>query len=226
LDYEHPCVLLLDDDPSVQKIIERTTQQKVLSLHNSKELTSALDADFEPIISFVDVHLDNSENGLDCIPSLKQKWPYRPIIVVTSDSNESIVAEALSSGADDFIYKPIHPKELLARMQIRLEELGKREFRENIVFGDITLNIAQKTITKDKQKIFISPIELNVLLTLISAHSTIVPRQALKRKCWAEINVSDNALNRKLYETRKLLTDLKSKVTIKTIYGSGFAIKE
>jgi hypothetical protein len=47
----------------------------------------------------------------------------------------------------------------------------------------------------------------------------------MKRRCWGQIFVSDNALNRKLHEVRRTIRDLSSQVNIRTLYGTGFMIE-
>ena len=47
----------------------------------------------------------------------------------------------------------------------------------------------------------------------------------MKRKCWGQIYVSDNALNRKLHEVRRALKEISQIVTIRTIYGTGFVLE-
>jgi DNA-binding winged helix-turn-helix (wHTH) protein len=47
----------------------------------------------------------------------------------------------------------------------------------------------------------------------------------MKRKCWGQIYVSDNALNRKLHEVRRALKEISNVVSIRTLYGTGFVLE-
>lgn len=57
-------------------------------------------------------------NGLQLIERIRKKseWQHVPIIMLTSDSNERDIEEALASGANDYIVKPFNPRELTARL--------------------------------------------------------------------------------------------------------------
>ncbi|MFK7822840.1 MAG: response regulator transcription factor [Oligoflexales bacterium] len=218
-------IIVLDDDPMIEKIIGSATGKPTQNFDSIKSLESQVDS-LNPIALFVDVHLGLKESGLDILPSLKIKWPFAPIIVITNDRDENAVGDALAAGADDFIYKPINAKELVARLQARLGELAKREAREVIKIGDVTVDTAHRVIANlDGHHRYLSPTEMNLLTCLLDAHGTVVRRDAMKRKCWGQIYVSDNALNRKLHEVRRALKEISQIVTIRTIYGTGFVLE-
>ncbi len=214
----------LDDDPLVHRLLESSIGKKSLFFTNTKDLLVKAN-EIEPIAVFVDIHLGIDDNGLDILPKLRQNWPFCPIIVITEDKDDDCIGQALASGADDFIRKPITPKEVVARLQARLDELAKREAKELLQISDITIDTSHRMISNDngKQR-YLSPTEMNLLTCLLNAHGTVVKRDVIKRKCWGQIYVSDNALNRKLHEVRRILKELSSSVVIRTIYGTGFIL--
>ena len=58
-------------------------------------------------------------NGLQLLAHIRQKagWQHVPIIMLTADSNERDIEQALAAGANDYIVKPFNPRELTARLQ-------------------------------------------------------------------------------------------------------------
>jgi len=216
-------VVILDDDPLVQAIIESATGKKSL-FFPSIAACKANWTQLHPFCFFVDVHL-GMENGLDLLPAIKVQWPYAPIIVITQDRNEDTLREALARGADDFIYKPLSPVELLARLQARLDSLAKRESKEVEKFGDLTLDKSHRSLSNQKETRYLSPTEINLLLCLLHAKGTVVPRDVLKKRCWGAVYVSENALNRKLHEVRRTVKELSCHVEITTRYGMGFLLE-
>lgn len=219
-------IIVIDDDPMINKIIGSATGKKTLHFTSTTSMLEQIES-LDPLCMFLDIHLGMQENGLDILPNLKERWPFCPIIVVTGDKKDNTIGNALASGADDFIYKPIHPKELMARMQARLEELSRREARELIHIGDLVVDIAHRVVTNEesKEQRYLSPTEMSLLTCLLNAHGTVVRREVMKRKCWGQIYVSDNALNRKLHEVRRSLKEISHLVNIRTIYGTGFIIE-
>lgn len=218
-------IVVLDDDPIVERIIGSATGKNTVAYKSIRELQEQIDH-LNPFAMFVDIHLGIQENGLDILPTLKIKWPFCPIIVITGDTNENSVGNALAAGADDFIYKPINTKELVARLQARLSELAKREAREVIKIGDLTIDTSHRMVASaEGENRYLSPTEMGLLSCLLDAQGTVVRRETMKRKCWGQVYVSDNALNRKLHEVRRVLKEISPCVNIRTIYGTGFVLE-
>jgi DNA-binding response OmpR family regulator len=217
--------ITLDDDSRISFLLERAIGKKSIYFSSAKDLEDKM-SDLEPVALFVDVHLSSRENRLDIIPKLKERWPFSPVIVITDDRQDDAVSNALSKGADDFIFKPVNPKEVVARMQTRMADLAKRQAKELHNIGDLVVDRAHRSIlNSNKQQRFLSPTEMDLLNCLLAAQGTVVPREVMKRRCWGQIFVSDNALNRKLHEVRRILKDLSNQVNIRTLYGSGFMIE-
>ena len=224
-EFDENYIVVLDDDPLIEKIIGSATKKQTKCFSSTRELETKTE-DLHPFAMFVDIHLGMKDNGLDLLPGLKLKWPFCPIIVITGDRDENLVGDALAAGADDFIYKPINSKELVARLQARLGELAKREAREVLKIGDVTVDTAHRVIAnQENDHRYLSPTEMSLLTCLLNAHGTVVRRDIMKRKCWGQIYVSDNALNRKLHEVRRALKEISQNVTIRTIYGTGFSLE-
>ena len=110
--------ITLDDDPTVSLIVEHALNIKNFSYSESKKLIEDAPK-LSPLGVIVDVHLDG-ECGLDII-TLRAFWPSAAIIVVTMDESAEVIQQALASGADDFIRKPVNAIELVARLKIRID---------------------------------------------------------------------------------------------------------
>jgi DNA-binding winged helix-turn-helix (wHTH) protein len=67
--------------------------------------------------------------------------------------------------------------------------------------------------------------EIALLGELIRANGVVVPKPVLKRELWKGLAVSDNALDRKIFEVRKALKEVGSKVEIHSIYGVGMVLR-
>jgi len=216
--------ITLDDDSLVHRIIERSTGIRSIPFKTGAELLEQA-SNLSPVAAFVDIHLGVDECGLHLIPSLREKWPFCPMIIITSDPSEMLVSEALACGADDFVTKPIRGKELLARLQTRLVDQAQKEAKQSIHFGDLTFDSSHRMLTGAKGQRYLSTTETNLLLCLLQAKGTIVLRDTLKLRCWGPLKVSDGALDRKIYEVRRALEEIGGNMTIKTAYGVGFGLE-
>ncbi|NBX68443.1 MAG: DNA-binding response regulator [Proteobacteria bacterium] len=215
--------LTLDDDPLVPKLIEKALSLPTVTFSSESELRPQL-PNLNPSAVFIDVHLREG-SGLNLIPELAHQWPFIPLIVITADSNESFILEALARGADDFIRKPIKPSELKARLQKRWKDQAKKQSLSVLNHKDIVLDAANALLKGPKSTRSLSPTEVRLLVHLLQAEGTPISRSALKFSCWHQIAVSENSLDRKIYEVRKALLDVGSLLEIETIYGEGFVLK-
>lgn len=216
--------ITLDDDPTISQIIESATGIRSFSFASTQELF-AKTSRYRPIAAFIDLNIQKANDGLDCIPELVRRWPYCPIIVISANISEEAVSEALAMGAVDFVAKPIRPKELQARFQIRIAESMRRQELRRITFGDVVLDLEVKKLEGQEKQVPLSPSATLLLRELIEARGTIVPKEKLKNQVWKNVFTSDNSLNRKVYEVRQALAGVSSLVQIRSIYGKGFLVE-
>jgi len=72
----------------IAKMIEKITGMKSVTFSSIRALSGKL-SKLKPVAAFVDIGLDDSENGLEIVPALRREWPFAPIIVVTSKSRRN-----------------------------------------------------------------------------------------------------------------------------------------
>jgi DNA-binding response OmpR family regulator len=218
--------ITLDDDPLVHKIIQKTTGMASLPFVSSARLLER-SASYQPMAVFFDVHLGPNECGIDIIPACRETWPYSAFFVVTADDDDRLIGQALASGANDFIRKPINHNELVARFRARLNEMRERQNRENIRFGEMILNIRQGLLHLNEQKIWLPPLEARLLQLLIESRGNLVSRDLVKRQLWGEVTVAENTLDQKISILRRSLAELKQdRIQVKTVYKKGFILVE
>lgn len=218
-----PYTLTLDDDPVVAKLIEAALGTPTLAFSSAKQLLDAQQP-LNPVAVFVDVHL-NDENGLAALPLIRGRWRYCPIIVITSDPDDKALSDALTCGADDFIMKPLRPREVVARMQARLSDQALKQSSQVVNYSDLRLDQGYRLLRGPSSERFLSPTEMHLLVALMRSGGTTLERAMLKNQCWDHIAVSDNALDRKIFEVRRALLDVGSRCTIGTTYGVGFYLE-
>ncbi len=214
----------LDDDPIVCRMIQEILGIKTFSFSRVSELRQNFER-LSPVGVFVDIHLTDDECGLDIVPQIKAKWPLCPIIVITGDYAESLIGQALAIGADDFILKPIRPGELVARLITRRSEIELRNSQTILRFGDLTLDLRHKVLSGPRGQVFQSSREVEMLAYLIRSYGMVIEKSTLKRRVWGNICVSDNALDRKLFEVRKAIKSVTENVEIRAVYGQGVVLR-
>lgn len=220
--------ITLDSDPGTHATIAQITGIETKWFRTIDGGFQALQGT-TPLAIFVDARLsvESSESG-QLIPKLKDTWPTCPIILTAGEEDAEMLTEAMALGADDFVEKPFSGLDLDSfkrRFAIRRSALAKRAARETINFGDVTIDTLQRSVTSNRGQRFLSPTEVKLVSELAKAGGNVVAREALKTRCWPQMAVSDNALNRKLYEIRRRLKPITDCINIRTIYGVGFIME-
>ena len=215
--------ITLDDDPTVCKFIARATGINSLPFTSGAALLKR-SASYDPVAVFVDVHLGVADCGLDVIPHLRKCWRHVPIIVITSDPTDDLVGNALATGADDFVRKPINVSELKGRLHARIAEMFTRKNVDVLSVGDLTFCHSLGSLESQGKIAYLPKLELHLFATLLQNRNMLVSRDELKRRLWGRIKVSDNALDKKISRIRQALADVGSQVTIQSLYGQGIVV--
>ena len=121
-------VLVVDDDASVQRLLQQTLRGEGYEVLIATEATEALRLWQQegPVLVLLDVTLPGVD-GYDLAMRIRGGEPagrHVPIIMLTSDRDVSQKVKSLRSGADDYLVKPFHPAELLARIKALLARFG------------------------------------------------------------------------------------------------------
>ena len=215
--------ITLDDDPTVCKFIARATGINSLPFTSGAALLKRCES-YDPVALFVDVHLDVGDCGLDIIPHLRTLWLYTPIIVVTSDPKDELVGNALATGANDFVRKPINPAELTGRLHARIREMNARRGTDVLSIGDLKFSLSTSSIENGEKVTYLPRLEAGLLSALLQNRDMVLSKEELKRRLWGRTVVSDNTLDKKISGVRKALADVGSEMQIKSIYGQGIVI--
>jgi two-component system, OmpR family, response regulator len=215
--------VLIDDDPLVGPLVQAAVGIPTIAFPTVQAALQE-EANLHPCAVFLDLQLPE-ESGLHALGRLRKIWNHCPLIVITSDKEESALVESLTLGADDFIEKPLRPKELASRLRVRLIDHTQRKALMVLECADISLDLPARTLKGPGGTRYLSPTELNVLSTMMRSPDMAIERTSLKNQCWNGIAVSENALDRKIFEVRRALLDVSSECVIETVYRLGFVLR-
>jgi len=216
-------ILIIDDDPMVCKIVKSMIPFESESYLSSQSFRSSQQS-VAPLAVLVDINLGKDDRGLDLIPDIRRSWPYTAIIVITGDTTESHVSKALAQGANDFIRKPLSDLELVARLKVRVQEMHERIQGDTFSFGDVTLNTKLRQLSNGSNKCNMSPSSVDLLSYLFRNAGLLVTRDEMRANIWGALKVSDSAVDKKIFEVRKALKDVESKIDVQSHYGEGLRL--
>ncbi len=148
-----------------------------------------------------------------------------PILFISGSMDIEKKVQAFSLGADDYIVKPFDRRELMARIQARLQ---KAEEKECIEVENLKLNIPLQKATcsasnYSEKELDLTPIEFKLLFFFIKNPGHVFSREQLKTTIWSHSQkVVDRTIDTHISNLKKKLAQGESRVTIKAIHGSGY----
>lgn len=159
-------------------------------------------------------------NGIALCRELRKTHPYLPILMLTALGSIDDKVTGLNSGADDYLLKPFHFKELLARIEALLRRGSTPSVNQNILsFADITIDTSSKVVQRNGISIELTAKEYSLLELFLKNPNRLLSRQYIAENVWdisfdTGTNVIDvyiNFLRKKIdkgYETRLIHTKI------------------
>lgn len=218
------CTIVIDPQNSVSSTIAQATEMPVKWYSNFAELLD--DHKQSPIhAGAMFINIKNVQQDQKAMSTLKDLFPVAPLFVLTESASDDLT-EAMAMGADDFLTLPIDNAILKTRFMVRKTAMARKASRDTISVGDITVDSVSRTVSGPRGSKFFSNIEIRLITLLAQNFNKVVTREALKAYGWPNMEVTDNALNRKLYEIRLRVNNLSAGINIRTLYGVGFVLEK
>jgi two-component system alkaline phosphatase synthesis response regulator PhoP len=219
-------ILVVEDDPSVQKILKRLFEAEGFAVEGHTDGRSGLDsfhADV-PSAAILDLHLPKL-SGQQLCKEMKGAAPSIPIIILTAscDINDKVIL--LEMGADDYITKPFSPRELVARLRVALRFSNPPAKSSHVVFDGIVVNFEKMEVTRNGTSIALTAREFKTLRFLIQNPGRIITRTELLSKVCGNDNgdTACRSIDNHIMRLRQKLEDDPSRpIHIRTVHGFGY----
>jgi DNA-binding response OmpR family regulator len=146
--------------------------------------------------------------------------------MLTAKSELQDKLQGLENGADDYITKPFHTRELLARVKVILKRNNNMEDVNNLEYENLKLSLDTCQIFYNDMAMPINGKELELLQMLMINQNQVVEREKMANKIWGYDSEAEyNNVEVYISFIRKKLKLLKSKVKIKSIRGIGYKLE-
>jgi two-component system OmpR family response regulator len=218
-------ILMIEDDKRLAATVRRGLEQEGYAVDVALDGTDgrwmATEQQYDAIV--LDVMLPGI-NGYKLCAGLREAGNWTPILMLTAKRGEYDEAEALDTGADDFLSKPFSFVVLLARLRA-LVRRGGAERPAMIEVGDLRLDPAAHQCVRDGTEIPLSPREFAVLEYLARrAGSTVSKRELLEHVWDFAFEGDDNIVEVYVRRLRRKIDEPFERVTIQTVRGAGYRI--
>lgn len=154
------------------------------SVYHDGLLADAAQAESDFDLVLLDLQIP-SLPGTELCRRIRARDPHIPIIVLTAFSDLDTKLLTFEYGADDFISKPFHGKELLAKVNVFLKRSQRApDSPETIVVANLVIDLVRKTVFRNNIRITLSPKEFALLVLLASKQGKVVSKIDIARTVW------------------------------------------
>lgn len=219
-------ILIIEDDTEINDMLQILLQQNgynTISAYSGTEAILVHGREVDLIL--LDLMLPG-KSGEDIIRELKQQHDV-PVIVMSAICDVDKKVALFSLGADDYVTKPFHNEELLARIAVRLKNGKDASTADRLTFKDIEIdrnNFSVKCAGKERE---FSRHEFALLCLLMENPNRTCTKSMIYDHVWDyENSADDNTLNVHISKIRKKLKECNPNAEyIETVWGIGYRLK-
>jgi DNA-binding response OmpR family regulator len=183
-------ILIIQDDPAVHRILQRTLAGSGFHLTSVSDPVAAIEVfrTAAPHIVILVLRLPG-KSGPDLCREIRSLSLTVPIFVLSSANDEFEKVLLLELGADDYIAKPFSSRELLARVRVAMRRVNRAWDRSGVVkFGNVEVNFTAMELLHGGRSIPMTAQEFKILRFFVNHEERVVSRRELLDEVWGYCN--------------------------------------
>ena len=220
-------ILIVEDEPSLSEIMSRALKQEGYVVETAATYAEAdmKVAGYSYDCILLDIMLPDN-NGLRLLEHIRAMGKRENVIIVSARNSLEDKVYGLENGADDYLPKPFHTAELIARVKSVLRR-GRTAGELMINLGNVALNPDSRTVTVAGQPLKLVKKEFDILLYFMQRPRHMVDKAVLAEAVWGDY--ADDADNfqfvyAQIKNLRRKLSDAGATVEITAVYGFGYKL--
>lgn len=221
-------ILVVDDEITLLKTVRAYLEQEGYTVQTTTDGRSALHLfrQFQPDLVVLDIMLPEID-GLEVLRQLRQSSEVY-VIMLTAKADEADKVIGLGLGADDYVTKPFSPRELVARIKAALRRLGVSSTKKELVSAHLRLDEEARLAWKDGRPLDLTPIEFDLLHTLMRHDGRALSREQLIEQVWGyDYYGDDRVVDVHIGRLRKKIeADPTHPTFIATVWGAGYRFED
>ncbi|SMB83404.1 response regulator transcription factor [Deinococcus hopiensis] len=219
-----PHILLIEDNADIANVVQYELNQAGCNVVTAPDgLTGLIYArEQPPQLVILDLGLPDFD-GAEVARRLRKTSTF-PIIILTAVDAVDRKVGLLEAGANDYLTKPFHPEELVARVKVQLRQY--QGGAEMLSYGTLEIHTLKRQVTYDGRPIELSPKEYELLLLLARQPGRVYSRQEIDQKLWnGQLSRHSNVVDVHMGNLRNKLRSVGGYSLLRTVRGVGYGLK-
>ena len=227
-------ILVAEDEQTIREFVVINLKRAGYECFEASNGEEALEiyerekGDFD--VAVLDIMMPGKYDGLAVCKTLRQKSGNIGIILLTARTQEMDKVTGLMMGADDYVTKPFSPSELVARVDAIYRRVAlaavrtENNFKEQLVSGEFTLNLRNRTLMKGDKPIELTQVEFQIMEYFFSNPGVALDRSNILKHVWGANYVGEEKIVD--VNIRRLRMKIEEKPSnpqyIVTVWGLGY----
>lgn len=223
-----PRILLVEDDEHIRRPLCRALRDAEFSVDFASSLQEGRERASEPFdLLLLDLGLPDG-NGLTLCREIRADEPDRGIIVITARDDPEQRVHGLEAGADDYVIKPFHVPELIARMRGVLRRSGRKAGPERVVCGDLWADPHSRRAGRGERELELKRREFDLLYFLLTHRGRAWTRDQLVDRVWdSDYRGDTRTVDLHVRRVRAAIEDDPGTPRfLQTVWGVGYRLSE
>lgn len=222
-------ILVVEDEKDLSELIVQSLSKEKYVVETACDFHAAMGkiGSYQYDCILLDIGLPGGD-GLEVLKSLREEGKSENIIIISAKDSIEDKITGLNLGADDYLTKPFHIAELNARVKALLRR-KKLESRQNLEFGNISMDIDDRQVFIHNEKIDLNRKEFDILNYFLFNKNRLVSKMSLAEHVWGDnIDQADNFdfVYYQIKNLRKKLKEADAGIEIEAVYGTGYRVRE
>ena len=223
-------ILLVEDDAELCSVIQKDLEKEkyIVDCVSDGETAMfyALNTEYAYDLAIIDRMLPVID-GLTIIKAMRKKGIRIPVIIITAMDALDNRIEGLDGGADDYLVKPFHIRELSARVRALIRRPADLQLSGKLQYGDLTFDKESRKLSSDGKSVQLTARETELFSVFIQSPEKLFNREQLVLKIWGTSSeVEAGNVDNYISFLRKRLRELNSFCKITTVYGAGYKLEK
>lgn len=221
-----PVALVIEDETQIQRLLKIALEAEGYAVHEAGSGREGLAAAVfrRPDVIILDLGLPDME-GTEVLRRLRE-WSRVPVLILSVREGVEEKVAALDIGADDYLSKPFHPDELMARLRVLRRHSPLKPEEPVFESGPLRIEYLPRRVTVGGSEIHLTATEYTLLRVLARHEGRVVTHRQLLREVWGP-DTEDRSQYVRVYMNRlrkKLETDPAQPRLIRTEPGIGYRV--